>query len=351
MKLKLKCLLCAAVVSALTLPALALAQDTSNLGTNGPDDAPAPISHSQPLIQHRDTAKASDILGMAVKNYQDEKLGSVSDLAVDMVSGQVVEVILMRRGYLGLNNSYRAVPPELLHQSAGRKLLQMDASVASIDAAPNFDPTKWNLCTRSNWVTAVYGYFGLRAYFVPEHGEYRTTSVDGKFASSLPRNMDGTINTTGSGSVDATHNQEVAGDLAETHNPIIIQFPDGTWITNRLVHADTAITTWSSMVYLQQASKLMGKPVFNLQNEKLGKVKNFALDLPAGRIVAVIISSGGFIGVADTLSAISPKILRYDAQQRTLLLDCTPEKLAGLPHFKGNEWPDIIPSVLASGLN
>ena len=36
--------------------------------------------------------KASDIIGMAVINYQGEKLGKFEDLAVDVESGRIVEV-------------------------------------------------------------------------------------------------------------------------------------------------------------------------------------------------------------------------------------------------------------------
>jgi sporulation protein YlmC with PRC-barrel domain len=81
----------------------------------------------------------------------------------------------------------------------------------------------------------------------------------------------------------------------------------------------------------------MGKPVTNLQNEKLGKVENLVVDLSAGRITAVIIASGGFMGMADKLSAISPTGLRYNAEYQTLQFDSSKEMLAGLPRFKDNE--------------
>jgi sporulation protein YlmC with PRC-barrel domain len=161
--------------------------------------------------------------------------------------------------------------------------------------------------------------------------------VDGIFASSLPRNSDGTINTAGGRTVDIVHNQEIARDLEETNNPILTQYPEGTWITNHSTHTDGTISTWSSLVYVQQATKLMGKPVTNLQGERLGKVENLVVELSAGRITAVIISSGGFIGMADKLSAISPTGLRYNAEYQTLQFDSSKEMLAGLPRFKDNE--------------
>jgi hypothetical protein len=85
----------------------------------------------------------------------------------------------------------------------------------------------------------------------------------------------------------------------------------------------------------------MGSSVKNQQNEQLGKVENFTVDLAAGRIVAVIISSGGFLGMGDELSAVPPSALKFNADHDTLQLDATKESLASSPHFKANEWPDL----------
>jgi hypothetical protein len=85
----------------------------------------------------------------------------------------------------------------------------------------------------------------------------------------------------------------------------------------------------------------MGTAVKNLQNEKLGKVENLLLDLPAGRIVAVVISSGGFLGLGDELSAVPPAAFRFTANRDTLQLDASKEMLSQAPHFKANQWPDF----------
>ena len=281
------------------------AQDTSNIKVqNGLND----------------TAEASHIIGMTVENHQGEKLCKVVDLAVDVESGRIVEVILSRGGFQGIDDTFTAVPSEALDQDAGHRVLLLDASVEKIYDAPRFEFVKWNLCTQSNRVIEVYSYYGLRPYFVPEHGEYKTTSVDGIFASSLPRNSDGTINTAGGRTVDTAHNREIAHGLEETNNPVLTQYPEGIWTTNQLPHKDGTTNPWSTLVYVQQATKLMGKTVTNLQNENLGRVKNFMVDLSTGRITAVIIASGGFIGMADKLSVISPAGLRYNAQHQTLQL-------------------------------
>jgi sporulation protein YlmC with PRC-barrel domain len=277
--------------------------------------------------------KASHIIGMTVENLQNEKMGKVVDFAVDVESGRIVEVILSSDSVPGIDNAHFAVPPEALYRDTARKVLHMDANEAGINTIPGFDFTKWNLCTQSNRVVQVYGSFGLRPYFVPEHGEYRTNSVDGIFASSLPRNSDGSIITAGGRSVDTVNNEKVARDLTETNNPTLTQYPQGTWTTNHVSYEDGTIAASSTLVYVEQLSKLMGKPVKNLQGEKLGNVENFTVNLSTGRIVAVIISSGGVIGIASHLSAVSPTELRYNAEYHALQLDYSKQMLASLPRY------------------
>jgi len=94
----------------------------------------------------------------------------------------------------------------------------------------------------------------------------------------------------------------------------------------------------------------MGTSVKNLQDEKLGKVENLLLDLPSGRVVAVIVSSGGFLGMGDELSAVPPTALRFNTDRDTLQLDASKEMLSNAPHFKADQWPDFSQPSYADGV-
>lgn len=90
-----------------------------------------------------------------------------------------------------------------------------------------------------------------------------------------------------------------------------------------------------------KTSLLMGKDVKNVQGEKLGGVTDIIVDLAAGRVVAVVISSGGFLGIGNELSIVPPAALRIADGGDSLQLDASKESLRQAPHFKSSEWPDL----------
>ena len=303
-------------------------------------------STRQPMTRARSerlngAAKATDIIGMTVNNYQNERLGNVKDLAVDVESGRIVQVILSTGGFLGMGNTLTAVPPGALHLDAADKVLHLNASKAKLAAALKFDTSKWDKDTQSNRVTEVYGYYGERPYFVADNDGCRNASLEGTVVSTLPHNMDGSINTEGARTLDKASNVETAGNVEATNNWISTRNPDGTWTREYYSNERRANNAWSRLGYVQKAGRLMGTPVKNLQDQQLGKVENLMVDVSAGRIVAVIISSGGYIWLDDKLSAVPPTALRFNAEHDTLQLDVSKETLASSPHFKAGQWPDF----------
>jgi sporulation protein YlmC with PRC-barrel domain len=321
MKLKQKIMTCMAGTS---LALTAFAQDPeSNLNGNAWSNQRV----AQVCPQLKGASKASDIIGMAVKNYQGEKLGKVEDLAVDVESGRIVEVILSAGGFLGMGTTLTAVPPAAFNCDTNNHYLQLDASLQKLKAAPKFDASDWDATTQSNQVSEVYGYYGDQPYFVAING-YWITNADGSVSNNLPRNMDGSVNTQGARSMDTVHNIEISG-------------------TNTVEAMDYS---WSKLGYVQKARDFMGLPVKNLQNQDIGKVDNFIVSLPSGRIVAVVISSGGFLGMDGELSAVPPASLSYDSDRGTLRLDTSKETLANSPHFKADQWPDFGQPAYASGV-
>ena len=100
MKRKLQVIIRATAVSVMAFSALA--QDISNPNKTGQNYARDQTIYSGRTDRLNDTAKASDIIGMTVRNYQHEKLGKVADIAVDVQSGRIVQVIISTGGFCNL---------------------------------------------------------------------------------------------------------------------------------------------------------------------------------------------------------------------------------------------------------
>ena len=319
MKHKSKIVTCISVTSLLALNSLA--QDTSNMNTNFP---------SKPYgacPQLKAAAKASDIIGMAVRNYQGDKLGKVQDLAIDVESGRVVEVILSSGGILGMGTVQTAVPPSAFNCNTNSHYLVIDATMQKLKEAPKFDSSDWDATTQSNRISEVYGYYNEQPYFIANNG-YWITNADGTISNNLPLHMDGSANTQGARTMDTAHNIQLIG-------------------TNSAEAMDYSYTT---LGYVQKAKDFMGMPVRNMQNEEIGKVDNFIVSLPAGRIVAVIISAGGFMGMDGEMSAVPPTSFRFDSGRDALQLDTSKDMLVNSPHFKADQWPDFGQPSYAGGV-
>src|SRR6185436_1255326 len=166
MKRKLQIIISASAASILAFSALA--QDTPNPKTDRPDYTRQRMARPR-ADRLNDAAKASDLIGMTVKNHQDEKLGKVDDLAVDVESGRIVQVILSTGGFIGIGDTLSAVPPGALHHDASNKVLHLDTNKEKLKGAPKFETSKWAECCDSNHLSQVYGYYGEEPAFTFIH--------------------------------------------------------------------------------------------------------------------------------------------------------------------------------------
>jgi uncharacterized protein YrrD len=264
-----------------------------------------------PRAQHQtrlnEAAKATEVIGRPVKNAQGQKLGKVEDLFVDVESGRIVQVILSSGGFGGLGDTLTAVPPGALRCDAAHKILLLDADKEKLHGAPKFEMSQWAEYDDSDHLSKVYSYFGQENAF-----KFIQTTDE---VPAAQRTADSSPNTTATRKANGT-----------------------------------CMIPASRLSQLQKGSKLMGVPVKNLQDETLGKVENVLVDLPAGRMVAVIVSSGGFLGMGDELSAIPPTALRFTADRDALQIDASKEMLSNAPHFKSDQWPDFAQPSYAAGV-
>src|ERR1035438_6842186 len=119
MKRKMRIITSASAASILAFAALA--QETTNSATGAAEYSDQTVARGTLAARPGCSKKASDLIGMEVKNNQNEKLGKVNDLALDVESGRIVYVILSTGGFIGIGDTLHAVPPGALHHDLDRK--------------------------------------------------------------------------------------------------------------------------------------------------------------------------------------------------------------------------------------
>ena len=90
-----------------------------------------------------------------------------------------------------------------------------------------------------------------------------------------------------------------------------------------------------------RASTIIGTNIKNADGETVGEIKDLYIDLKTQDVVSVIISAGGFLGMADTLSSVPLSALKYDSEAKTFKIELSKEQLGKQPQFKSGAWPDL----------
>ena len=86
---------------------------------------------------------ASSIIGDKVFNPQDEKLGSIKDIMLDITSGKIEYVVVELGGFLGMGEKFFALPFSLLKLDAKNQCFILNQDKSVLLEAPGFDKDHW----------------------------------------------------------------------------------------------------------------------------------------------------------------------------------------------------------------
>lgn len=102
---------------------------------------------------------------------------------------------------------------------------------------------------------------------------------------------------------------------------------------------------------VMSTSTLKGDKVVNRQNEDLGDIKDFMLDLDSGCISYAVLSYGGILGMGDKYFAVPMQALSLDEDRKVFILDISKDELKNAPGFDKDNWPDMADTEFTSKLH
>jgi sporulation protein YlmC with PRC-barrel domain len=95
--------------------------------------------------------RAHDFLKKDVRNAQNEKLGSIQDVVLELKSGRVLYAVLDAGGFLGVGDKLFAVPLTAFTASPDGKDYVVQADKEQIKNAKGFDKNNWPATASHDW--------------------------------------------------------------------------------------------------------------------------------------------------------------------------------------------------------
>lgn len=84
-----------------------------------------------------------DVTGTDVRNLQDERLGSISDVILDPNTGAITYAIVAQGGFLGIGRDHVAVPWNHFRATPGLNTLVLNVTEEAMENAPKVDPDRF----------------------------------------------------------------------------------------------------------------------------------------------------------------------------------------------------------------
>ena len=102
---------------------------------------------------------------------------------------------------------------------------------------------------------------------------------------------------------------------------------------------DTATTSSHPLI---ESNRVEGTPVYDPRGKRIGTIHHLVIEKVSGRVVYVVMSFGGFLGLGAHTHTIPWEKLDYDKSLGGYRTDITQEQLTGAPMSYGDEeiWHD-----------
>jgi sporulation protein YlmC with PRC-barrel domain len=134
------------------------------------------IQHTDFSTPTRRVMSAASLASDSVRNKTGEKVGSITDIMIDLPSGRVAYAVLSFGGFLGFGEKLFAIPWEALTLDEDNKWFILDVDKGTLENAPGFDKDNWPDMADASWGTDIHNYYGQKPYWEKYPESYRMDS-------------------------------------------------------------------------------------------------------------------------------------------------------------------------------
>jgi sporulation protein YlmC with PRC-barrel domain len=105
------------------------------------------------------------MIGDDIFDENDEKVGNLEEIMIDLDRGRIAYAVLSFGGILGMGDKLFAIPWDALRVDAMNENLVTDVDKDALEDAPGFDKDDWPETVEHDWLTTVYDFYGYEPYW------------------------------------------------------------------------------------------------------------------------------------------------------------------------------------------
>ncbi len=109
--------------------------------------------------RRRAVLSAQSLIGDEVRNLENQMLGRIEDIMIDVPTGRVAYAVLSFGGVMGMGDKLFALPWQGLRVDDRRRQVIVDVDKAHLRQAPGFDKNDWPDMADLSWSNRVHGFW------------------------------------------------------------------------------------------------------------------------------------------------------------------------------------------------
>ena len=102
---------------------------------------------------------ADNVIGVDVKNNQDESLGEVEALMLDKLTGKVAYVVLSFGGFLGMGEKLFALPWSIFSYDNNDDCFKIPLNKEQLKNSPGFEKDQWPDMSNQQWNDSIQNHY------------------------------------------------------------------------------------------------------------------------------------------------------------------------------------------------
>jgi sporulation protein YlmC with PRC-barrel domain len=256
--------------------------------------------------------KASEVIGMNVKNTSDQKIGDIKDLGIDLPAGRVAFAILGAGGFVGVGEKDYVLPPNAFTLGSDKKSLVSGIDKEKLTTAPQFN-NNWTQLSDRRFAAQIYQHYGKQPYW-----DVNLTPT-GREESRIYENQNNATTQLNDQNTPTIPNSPARANPRRNN-----QDNNGLRVRRGVNEAPTG-----DFAGVEEGRRLLGMNVRSANNEDLGTLNQIIVDLESGRALYGIVTLKGQGG----LKAVPPQNLKLASDDKSVQFIGDASKLKSAPEF------------------